>query len=199
MSDQLIRAISAADMAESLLQIPLRRQVVQGIQSGDYRVRRLGQAEPGHGLVEEQGRALPSAPAGPGTAPSRSTGSGPGARRFCGRPWARLGQHLLGPVGGEDLIALLRQKARDGPRAAPKVQHCLQAVMSAYDALAASYDGLMADGSYRRRAAFLARRLRKSPIPVEIHPGEELGIGPGAVVQRAVHPADGGAGRAGAL
>ena len=39
--------------------------------------------------------------------------------------------------------------------------------MSAYDALAASYDGLMADGSYRRRAAFLARRLRKSPIPVE--------------------------------
>ena len=39
--------------------------------------------------------------------------------------------------------------------------------MSAYDALAASYDGLMADGAYRRRAAFLARRLRKSPIPVE--------------------------------
>ncbi len=39
--------------------------------------------------------------------------------------------------------------------------------MSAYDALAASYDGLMADGSYRRRAAFLERRLKKSPIPVE--------------------------------
>lgn len=39
--------------------------------------------------------------------------------------------------------------------------------MRVYDALAASYDGLMADGSYRRRAAFLARRLRKSPIPVE--------------------------------
>ena len=39
--------------------------------------------------------------------------------------------------------------------------------MSAYDALAASYDGLMADGAYRRRAAFLERRLRKSPIPVE--------------------------------
>ncbi len=38
--------------------------------------------------------------------------------------------------------------------------------MRAYDALAASYDGLMADGSYRRRAAFLARRLGKSPIPV---------------------------------
>ncbi len=39
--------------------------------------------------------------------------------------------------------------------------------MSAYDTLAASYDGLMADGAYRRRAAFLERRLRKSPIPVE--------------------------------
>ena len=39
--------------------------------------------------------------------------------------------------------------------------------MRVYDALAASYDGLMADGSYRRRAAFLVRRLRKSPIPVE--------------------------------
>ena len=31
--------------------------------------------------------------------------------------------------------------------------------MSAYDTLAASYDGLMADGAYRRRAAFLERRL----------------------------------------
>ena len=38
--------------------------------------------------------------------------------------------------------------------------------MRAYDALAASYDGLMADGSYRRRAAFLERRLKKSAIPV---------------------------------
>ena len=38
--------------------------------------------------------------------------------------------------------------------------------MSAYSALAASYDALMADGSYRRRAAFLCRRLNKSPIPV---------------------------------
>lgn len=39
--------------------------------------------------------------------------------------------------------------------------------MSAYGALAGSYDGLMADGAYRRRAAFLVRRLKKSPIPVE--------------------------------
>ena len=39
--------------------------------------------------------------------------------------------------------------------------------MSAYDTLAASYDGLMAGGAYRRRAAFLERRLKKSPIPVE--------------------------------
>lgn len=37
----------------------------------------------------------------------------------------------------------------------------------AYGALAGSYDALMADGAYRRRAAFLDRRLRKSPIPVE--------------------------------
>ena len=39
--------------------------------------------------------------------------------------------------------------------------------MSAYGTLAASYDGLMAGGAYRRRAAFLERRLKKSPIPVE--------------------------------
>ena len=39
--------------------------------------------------------------------------------------------------------------------------------MSAYDVLAASYDGLMADGAYRRRAAFLERRLKKTPFPVE--------------------------------
>lgn len=38
---------------------------------------------------------------------------------------------------------------------------------SAYGALAGSYDALMADGAYGRRAAFLERRLRKSPIPVE--------------------------------
>jgi len=51
--------------------------------------------------------------------------------------------------------------------------------VSAYDALAASYDGLMADGSYRRRAAFLERRLRKSPIPVETV--LDLGCGTGTV------------------
>ena len=38
--------------------------------------------------------------------------------------------------------------------------------MSAYEALAASYDGLMNDGAYRRRAAFLERRLKKSAVPV---------------------------------
>ena len=38
--------------------------------------------------------------------------------------------------------------------------------MSSYDALAASYDGLMADGVYRRRADYLDRQLRKSAIPV---------------------------------
>ena len=38
--------------------------------------------------------------------------------------------------------------------------------MSSYDALAGSYDGLMADGSYRRRADFIERLFRKSAIPV---------------------------------
>lgn len=38
--------------------------------------------------------------------------------------------------------------------------------MSSYDALASSYDGLMADGSYRKRAAFLERLFQKSAIPV---------------------------------
>ena len=38
--------------------------------------------------------------------------------------------------------------------------------MSSYDALASSYDGLMADGSYRKRADWLERCFRKSRIPV---------------------------------
>lgn len=38
--------------------------------------------------------------------------------------------------------------------------------MSSYGALAGSYDGLMADGAYRRRADFLERQFRKSAIPV---------------------------------
>lgn len=51
--------------------------------------------------------------------------------------------------------------------------------MSAYGALAASYDALMADGAYRRRAAFLTRRLKKSPIPVETV--LDLGCGTGTI------------------
>lgn len=38
--------------------------------------------------------------------------------------------------------------------------------MSSYDALAASYDGLMADGIYRRRADYLEKLFQKSTIPV---------------------------------
>ena len=34
--------------------------------------------------------------------------------------------------------------------------------MSNYDALADSYDTLMADGSYRKRADFLEKQFRKS-------------------------------------
>ena len=39
--------------------------------------------------------------------------------------------------------------------------------MSSYDALAASYDGLMADGIYRRRADYLEKLFQKSAIPVQ--------------------------------
>ena len=38
--------------------------------------------------------------------------------------------------------------------------------MSSYNALAGSYDSLMADGAYRRRADYLDRQLRKSTLPV---------------------------------
>ena len=48
-----------------------------------------------------------------------------------------------------------------------------------YEALASSYDGLMADGQYRRRAAFLVRRLRRSSIPVETV--LDLGCGTGTI------------------
>ncbi len=51
--------------------------------------------------------------------------------------------------------------------------------MRAYGALAASYDGLMADGAYRRRAAFLERRLKKSPVPV--HTVLDLACGTGTI------------------
>lgn len=51
--------------------------------------------------------------------------------------------------------------------------------MSSYEALAASYDGLMADASYCRRAAFLDRLLQKSAIPV--HSVLDLACGTGTI------------------
>ena len=51
--------------------------------------------------------------------------------------------------------------------------------MSSYDALAASYDGLMIDGSYRKRAEWLDRQLRKSAIPV--HTVLDLACGTGTI------------------
>ena len=39
--------------------------------------------------------------------------------------------------------------------------------MSSYNALAASYDGLMADAAYRKRADYLVRCFEKSAIPVK--------------------------------
>ena len=51
--------------------------------------------------------------------------------------------------------------------------------MNSYDALAASYDGLMADGVYRRRADFLDSLFRKSAIPV--HTVLDLACGTGTI------------------
>ena len=51
--------------------------------------------------------------------------------------------------------------------------------MSSYDALAASYDQLMADGSYRKRADFLERLFQKSAIPV--HTVLDLACGTGTI------------------
>lgn len=50
--------------------------------------------------------------------------------------------------------------------------------MSSYDALAASYDGLMADGVYLRRAAYLERLFRRSAIPVRTVLDLGCGTGP---------------------
>lgn len=51
--------------------------------------------------------------------------------------------------------------------------------MSGYGALASSYDGLMADGDYRRRADFLERLFRRSKIPV--HSVLDLACGTGTI------------------
>jgi ubiquinone/menaquinone biosynthesis C-methylase UbiE len=51
--------------------------------------------------------------------------------------------------------------------------------VSSYDALAGSYDALMADGSYRKRADFLERLFRKSHIPV--HTVLDLACGTGTI------------------
>ena len=51
--------------------------------------------------------------------------------------------------------------------------------MSSYDALASSYDGLMADGSYLARADYLCRAFEKSRIPV--HTVLDLACGTGTI------------------
>ena len=51
--------------------------------------------------------------------------------------------------------------------------------MSSYDALAASYDGLMADGAYGKRADYLVRCFEKSTIPV--HSVLDLACGTGTI------------------
>lgn len=51
--------------------------------------------------------------------------------------------------------------------------------MSSYDALASSYDSLMVDGSYRKRAKWLEKLFRKSRIPV--HSVLDLACGTGTI------------------
>ena len=51
--------------------------------------------------------------------------------------------------------------------------------MSSYQSLAASYDGLMIDGSYRKRAEWLDRQLKRSAIPV--HTVLDLACGTGTI------------------
>lgn len=51
--------------------------------------------------------------------------------------------------------------------------------MNSYDALAASYDGLLADAAYRKRADYLERWFRKSAIPVRTV--LDLGCGTGTM------------------
>lgn len=51
--------------------------------------------------------------------------------------------------------------------------------MSSYGALAGSYDALMVDGSYRKRADFLEKLFRKSTIPV--HAVLDLACGTGTI------------------
>ena len=51
--------------------------------------------------------------------------------------------------------------------------------MSSYDALASSYDSLMTDGSYRKRANFLEKVFKKSAIPV--HSVLDLACGTGTI------------------
>lgn len=51
--------------------------------------------------------------------------------------------------------------------------------MSSYDALAASYDGLMADAAYVKRAEYLHKCLRKSGVDVETV--LDLGCGTGTI------------------
>ena len=51
--------------------------------------------------------------------------------------------------------------------------------MSSYDSLAASYDGLMSDAAYEKRAAYLDRCLKKTAFPVETV--LDLGCGTGTL------------------
>lgn len=51
--------------------------------------------------------------------------------------------------------------------------------MNSYDALAGSYDGLMADGAYLRRADYIERQFRRGPLPVRTV--LDLGCGTGTL------------------
>ena len=82
------------------LHIPGICQIVQAVQAADGGVHGAVQVQPGHGLVQEQGRYL---------------------RRGAFLPGG--GQHLLGPVHSDELIAPPGQQPGHGPGAAGQVQH----------------------------------------------------------------------------
>ena len=76
-------------------------------------------------------------------------------------------------------ISRVNRSLSYGTGAYERVFARLKAEMSSYDALAASYDGLMADGVYRRRADYLEKLFQKSRIPV--HTVLDLACGTGTI------------------
>ena len=82
------------------LHIPGIREIIQAVQTADGGVHGAVQVQPGHGLVQKQRRHLCRSVFLPGG-----------------------GQHLLGPVHGNELIPPSGQQPGHGPGAAGQIQH----------------------------------------------------------------------------